>query len=113
MYWYLSCRINRIGTLETPYGYASIIRDRYRRGGSPSVRLIDFDDGERMATLSVKLPDQNHLLGQDEFFVKTWKENAVYLPLVLATGLFEVTGRFGDAGLVRAPIWRFAERVSD
>lgn len=105
---YPSPQVQLLGTMETSYGPTDILWGYYPIGGSPYVLLVDKDD-EDVAVLSVNLVDQAWLLGENEFFVKTWSENEEFIPLALATGLFAKTGRYGEAGFVRPPIWRLVE----
>ncbi len=48
----------------------------------------------------------SQLLGDGEFFAKTWSENEEIAADALASGIFRDTGRTsGD--IVNAPIWTF------
>ena len=48
-------------------------------------------------------------LADDEFCVKTWRENEVLVAPMLATGLFEDTGMRVPSGYVVAPVWRIKD----
>ncbi len=85
------------------FGKALIITNAYRKGGSLGVELVDIN-GEGIATLSVNIPESSHLLGDNEFFVKTWSENEEIAKDALASGLFRDTGRCSD-GFISAKIW--------
>ena len=55
--------------------------------------------------LTVNIPDEN--LDAGEFFVKTWSENEALIPDIMATDLFEDTGRRVPTGRVIAQVWKF------
>jgi hypothetical protein len=84
---------------------ANVITDAYRNGGRLAVELVD-DNGESITMLSVNMPEFSHLLGDGEFFAKTWSENQDIAKDSLASGIFRDTGRMsGD--IVNAKIWKF------
>ena len=85
------------------FGKALVITNAYRKGGSLAVELVDTN-GEGLAMLSVNIPESSHLLGDNEFFVKTWSENEEIAKDALASGLFRDTGRCSD-GFISAKIW--------
>jgi len=86
------------------FGTAHVVTGTYRNGGL-AVELVD-DSGEPIATLSVNMPEGAHLLGENEFFAKTWSENGAIAEEALASGHFLDTGRTsGD--VVNASIWTF------
>ena len=85
------------------YGKAKIVTNAYRKGGSLGVELVDTN-GETLAILSVNIPEFSHLLGDNEFFVKTWSENEEFAKDALASGLFRQTGRWSK-GYISAPVW--------
>lgn len=97
-----------IGAVFTPYGYADIVKTKYR-DGNLAILLIAQDDQEPITVLSINLPDKASLLGADEVFVKAWSENEQIAPLVLLTGLFEDTGKRVPTGFVEAQVWRVKE----
>jgi hypothetical protein len=76
-----------------------------------SVELVD-ENGESIAMLSVNFPESSHLLGENEFFAKTWEENEEIAEDALASGIFKDTGRRSSYGfmssLVNASIWTFS-----
>lgn len=75
----------------------------YARGGTALV--LESPCGEPFGTFSVYVP---HLeLGESEFAAQTWSENALLREPMLATGLFEDTGRRVQSGFATAEIWRF------
>jgi hypothetical protein len=87
------------------FGTANVITDAYRNGGRLAVEIVD-DNGEAITTLSVNMPECSHLLGDGEFFAKTWSENHDIAEDALASGIFRDTGRTsGD--IVNAQIWTF------
>ena len=86
-------------------GTANVITNTYHKGGKLSVELV-ADSGEEIAMLSVNMPECSHLLGDGEFFAKTWSENEEIAEDALASGIFRDTRRTsGD--IVNAPIWTF------
>ena len=87
------------------FGTLHVITGAYRHDGRLAVELV-HEDGEPVATLSVNMPESAHLLGEGEFFAKTWSENEEIAEDALASGIFRDTGRTsGD--LVNASIWTF------
>jgi hypothetical protein len=98
----------RIGTVSTAYGVAAICVGRYPVGGALAVQLY-LRSGEPLITFSTNLVPYLNWLADDEFFVKSWSENAPFVQPMLATGLFEDTGRHVPSGYVNAPIWRIRD----
>jgi hypothetical protein len=88
------------------FGKAHVVKLAYAKGGKLGVELND-DRGEPMATLSVNIPESSHLLGENEFFAKTWSENEEIAEDALASGIFRDTGRESD-GVLKAKIWTFS-----
>ena len=60
---------------------------------------------------SVNIPPRTKELADNEFFVKAWDENGPLVEPMLATGLFEETGRLVPTGYVFAPVWRIKQTV--
>ncbi len=85
------------------FGTANVVTSAYQDGGALAVELVD-GVGESIATLSVNIPESSHLLGEKEFFVKTWSENEEIAEDALASGIFRDTGRTSD-GFLKAKIW--------
>jgi hypothetical protein len=86
------------------FGTAHVATGTYRSGGGLAVEIVD-GHGESIATLSVNMPEREHLLGENEFFAKTWSENEEIATEALASGHFLDTGRTsGD--VLNARIWR-------
>ena len=99
-----------IGHISTPYGDAAILVGRYPSGGAIAIQLVDDEDpSEPMATFSTNLVPYGASVAEDEFCVKTWSENEVLVAPMLATGLFEDTGRRVPSGHVVAPVWRIKD----
>jgi hypothetical protein len=85
------------------FGTIQVITSAYRRDGHLAVELVD-ENGELVATLSVNMPECGHLLGENEFFAKTWSENEEIAEDALSSGIFRDTGRTsGD--VVNGRIW--------
>ena len=86
-----------------------------KRGTYPNdrlaLRLIDTGHGHPFATLTVNIPEHNHLLGEGEFFIKTWSENAVVIEALRESDkIFINTGRKVEIGMaVTAEIWAFTD----
>ena len=88
-----------IGHISTPYGDAAILVGRYPTGGAIAIQLVDDEDrSEPLATFSTNLVPYGASVAEDEFCVKTWSENEVLVAPMLATGLFEDTGRRVPSG---------------
>jgi len=79
-----------------------------------ALRLIDAEDFAPFATITVNVPNSNHLLQPGEFFVKTWAENEqVTNALREKTEIFVDTGRKVDVShLATAEIWRLADGIN-
>lgn len=93
--------------VQTPFGLAQILIGRYQQGGSIAVQLVSHRDDasdEPLATFSTNLVGPR--TGLDEFCVKSWHENESLVEPMLATGLFERTGRSCRSGVVSAEVWR-------
>jgi hypothetical protein len=84
-------------------GKAEVVTHTYQRGGKLAVELV-AEDGETIAMLSVNIPNSLHLLGDGEFFAKTWSENMTIAEDALASGIFRDTGRT-SGGDMNASIW--------
>lgn len=91
----------------TPYGNVTLRFAEYGNGMT-AIRLIDAEDGSPMAMLTVNLPNQTEALGEGEFYVKTWSENAEIAHAALQSGLFIDTGKRASAGYATASIWKLA-----
>lgn len=50
-------------------------------------------DGEAAATVSVNLPNHAHLLGENEFFLKDYSENAPIAAALIERGIIEILPR--------------------
>lgn len=87
------------------FGMATVTTSTYANGGRLAVELVD-ENGESITVLSVNIPESAHLLGENEFFVKTWSENEALAEDALASGIFRDTGRTSDEFL-KARIWTF------
>jgi hypothetical protein len=100
-----------IGHIATACGDAAILVGRYPSSspvaGAIAIQLVDDEDlSEPLAMFSTKLVPCGAAVAEDEFCVKTWSENEVLVAPMLATGLFEDTGRRVPSGHVVAPVWR-------
>jgi hypothetical protein len=88
------------------FGTAAVLRLAYQ-DGRLAVALL-AEDGETLATLSVNIPESAHLLGEGEFFAKTWSENEEIAEDALASGIFRDTGRTSGE-VLNAKIWAFSK----
>lgn len=100
-----------LGHMPTRIGQV-VIESLSYADGNPAVTLTLTETGEEFLTLSVNLPQDAHTLDEDEFFVKTWSENEYFIQDILATGLFEDTGRRVSTGWVEAQVWRILKEVA-
>jgi hypothetical protein len=99
-----------IGRIDTPYGSAAILVGRYPAGGAIAIQLVGDDElMEPMTTFSTNLVACGARLSCDEFCVKTWSENEVFVAPMLSTGLFEDTGKRVPSGYVVSPVWRIKD----
>lgn len=104
--------MKNIGTVKIPYGNVSINVGRYPKGGAIFVELICLeseDVGEPYTTFSTNLKSYGCALAYNEFNVKNWSENDGLEEPLLATGLFEDTGRTFQSGFVQSPVWRIKD----
>ena len=99
-----------IGHISTPYGMAAILVGRYVAGGVINIQLVDDGNpAEPWATFSTNLVPCGATEASDEFCVKTWSENEALVAPMLATGLFEDTGRRVPTRYVVSPVWRIKD----
>ena len=99
-----------IGRIDTPYGSAAILVGRYPAGGAIAIQLVGDDEPmEPMTTFSTNLVPCGAQLSCDEFCVKTWSENELFVSPMLSTGLFEDTGKRVPSGYVVSPVWRIKD----
>ena len=100
-----------IGTAATPLGEATIEIGRYPKGGAIYIQLyrIDEDGCPCPMTFSVNLKSYGCELADNEFNAMTWNGNDILVESVMATGLFEDTGRKFRSGFVVSPIWRLRD----
>jgi hypothetical protein len=85
------------------YPGVRIVTAKYAAGDGLAVR-VHLEDGEPLLTVSVNDPSQR--LETNEIIAKVWSENAPFVAPLLATGLFEPTGRSVAVGFCEAPVWR-------
>ena len=92
-------------TIQTSYGPATLRFGSYPRSGQTAVQLF-LAGGELLATLSLNIPEKGNLLGEGEFFAKTYSENEEIAQACLASGRFEDTGKRVASGFVQVEIWK-------
>jgi len=66
-----------------------IVTGTYSLGRNTSVTLINMEDGQDFATISVNLPD-NPPLPADVFYGKHWSENEGMLEQLVEQGVIEI-----------------------
>lgn len=100
-----------LGQVEVASGYGrpltlqvEAFSPGYVDGGGTAVVLCD-EDGP-FTTLSVNATGTSEALPKDEFCVKLWSENEPLREPLLASGLFEDTGRRIPLGYAFAEVWR-------
>jgi len=87
----------------TSYGVANVVTTRYNDGNLAV--LLNDKFGSPLAKLSLKLPDCGLELGENQFFAKTYSENAEIAEDALASGLFKQTTISVKNGWMTYPIW--------
>ena len=98
-----------IGRVATPFGEALIYVGRYPAGGAIAVQLVEVGTGEPLGVFSTNLVPYGARVGDTEFCAKVWSENEPLVDPMLASGLFEDTGRVEPTGHVLAPVWRIKQ----
>jgi hypothetical protein len=102
----MSCLPQCIGSVETPYGLSDIYIGRYPSGGAIAIEIIFGPAPGDAWTFSTNLVPYGARVADDEFTVKSWSENEQIVSPMLATHLFEDTGRRIPTGYVEASVWR-------
>lgn len=90
------------------WGPCRLLKERYNNGRL-ALQLFSNMHG-MIATLTVNLPEEH--LEDDEFFIKGWSENEAIIPDVLASGVFEDTGKRIRTGFANAFVWKFAKKTA-
>lgn len=101
-----------VGSVRTPYGEAAIHVGRYPAGGAIAVELVLGPAPDESCVFSTNLVPYGARIADDEFTVKSWSENEPLVAPMLATGLFEDTGRRIPSGYVEAPVWRLKDATN-
>lgn len=95
-------------TIDVPIGNeifkVRLVADRYQTGNLAILGVCE--DGEPFATLTVNMPQHQHLLDKDEVFIKNWSENETFAREALMSGFFIQWGRPVPSGFVKVPIWK-------
>ena len=81
------------------------IHEHFYNNGATAIQLRNEADGD-ITTLSINLPDYSSQLKFDEFFAKTWDENAEIAREALHSGQFVDTRRSVTTNIGSVPIWR-------
>jgi hypothetical protein len=82
----------------------------YYKDGSLALQVFD-QRGQMFATPTVYIGGTE--LAAGEFLIKTWGENAPWISVLIANGIFEDTGRRVAAGYTEAQVWRLNHGGSD
>lgn len=94
--------------IEVPIGNeifkVKLVADKYHTGNLAIMGVCE--DGEPFATLTVNMPQHQHLLEEDEVFIKNWSENESFAQAALISGYFIKTAKSIPTGFVKAPIWK-------
>ncbi|MDB5352009.1 MAG: hypothetical protein JWN86_3256 [Planctomycetota bacterium] len=80
-----------------------LIKHRYANGRT-ALELVDSQDGERVATATLNLP--NEPPAPDEVVIKSYSENETMLETLVNAGIVEPTGRVCVSGFIQAPVCR-------
>jgi hypothetical protein len=72
--------------------------------GRTALILVDADDGEQVACVTVNLPE--HDIQPGEIIVKTWSENEKMLDFLVRNNIVIDTGRDVPTGFVKARVCR-------
>lgn len=98
------------------WGRVRIYQGTYGSHDGPTAIVLELDNGEPLATLSVNLyrpecSQDSRDLPRDCFYAKTWSENEALIPDLLASGLFVQRNDLpmGRSGFVTAPVWQIVQ----
>lgn len=80
---------------------------RYDNNHRICIRAIDEKDGAPWGTLTTNIPEEE--INPDQMLVKTYSENASWVPQVLAAfpQNFILTQRVIHSGFVQIPVYKF------
>lgn len=81
---------------------------RYCNGRTALV-LVDPEDGERVTTATVNLPDEP--LAEGEVFIKDYAENEGMVAALQEAGVVQPTGRVVVSGYVTVPVCKLVGAV--
>lgn len=112
--------MNAIGTfISKRWGLVRVLRTTYEGADGPTAIVLNTEDGERLATLSVNMyrPEcsrDSKELPKDCFFVKEWGGNEDLSREALESGLFQLRADLGVArsGYVTAPVWQLVPEAA-
>ena len=90
--------------MTTPFGEADIYVGRYPAGGAIAVQLVGVGTSGPLGVFSTNLVPYGARVVDTEFCAKVWSENEPLVEPMLASGLFEDTGRVEPSGYVRAGV---------
>ena len=105
--------MNSIGQVQTPWGVCDVVLARYTGHGKALAVTLQSPEGEPFGVFSTNIADASKLLGEREFFAKTYAENARLVEPMLQSGLFEATDKTVKSAYIDAPIWRIKDHVTD
>lgn len=108
--------MRHIGSFQSKrWGKVSALSGSYGGPEGPLAVVLECEDGEPLATLSVNMykptcSADSRDLPADCFYVKRWSENEELSADALASGLFTERNDLGmaEGGFVEAPVWQIA-----
>jgi hypothetical protein len=85
-----------------------LVSHTYGNNGRVAIQAVDHQTDEPFGTVSVNIPEV--CLENDEVCIKTWSENEMRVPQVLAELKDKLipTGREVRTGFVSAPVYKIA-----
>lgn len=101
--------IRKVHCLDKDFNFA-FFAGQYGNGRM-AIQVGDHDEQEQWGTLTVNVPHAE--VGKDEIVVKTYSENAYWVPQVLEAmpDVFEDTGRRVSTGFTEVEIWKVKQPI--
>lgn len=82
-----------------------VSKDAYSNGGRIALLLEDAEDGSRIATATLNIPDVP--LADNEVLIKDYSENAGMLVALIEAGIVIPTGKYVETGFVTVPVCQY------
>jgi len=95
--------------VKTPHGatITALYETEYWDGNFAVVGIFDYGDEVEENAISVNIPDQAfNLIGNGDFFLKSWSEREGMLEALLEAGIITHNGGSVRTGYVTAPLVR-------